>query len=376
MRVAMLADELFASRESALLARLAVGLVGEGLRVVHCLHERTAALPLAPGMEGMAAGVVMIPPGGLFTGARPRAARLHRRLAETFGKGRAPDLVHVFGGSLWHLGLRLAEEAQCPCAIEVWRGGQVPRAAALGRRDHERPPPTFFAPDKNLERALLAMEPSLAVRATPWGVHAPSELRPILPSGRCSSAIMVGTGRDARTFNAAFEGLAQVASRAEGFMIFADTRAVRNAETWRLARSLSVLDRLSLIENLEARRDVLLHGDVMVLPDAKGEQRTILLEAMAGGMLVVAMADPLASTLLPNQTARLVERADPREWAAAVEGLLTDREGAAALAASARAFVRRERRASDHVKAVLDAYAWMTAGEPIGVRRADAPPRP
>lgn len=372
MRVAMLADELFASRESALLARLAVGLVGEGLRVAHCLHERAGSPQAAPGMEGMAASVVTIPSAGLFTSTRTRAARLHKRLGEALGKARAPDIVHVFGGSLWDLGIELAEIAECPCAIEVWRGGLVPRAAALGRRALDGPAPVFFAPDKHIERALLATEPSLSVRAAPWGVHAPADLRPIMPAGRSPSAILVGTGRDARSFNAAFEGLAQVAARVDHLMIFADTRAVRNAETWRLARSLNVLDRLSLIENLEARRDVLLQGDLLVLPDAKGEQRTIVLEAMAGGMLVVALADPLASTLLPNQTARLVERPDPREWAAAVEGLLTDRDAATALASSARAIVRRERRAIDHVKAVLDAYAWMSAGEPIKSPRADA----
>jgi hypothetical protein len=369
MRVAMLADELFAVRESALLVRLAVGLAAEGVRVVHCLDERTGSLPGVPGMEGVAAGVVMIPPSGLFSGTRARAARLLGRLAEAWGSGRAPDVVHVFGGSLWDLGVELSGLSRCPCAIEVWRAGQVARAAALGRREHRRHPPVFLAPDRNLERALLATEPSLAVRAAPWGVHAPPEPRDVLPPGRSPSAILVGTGRDARTYNAAFEGLAEVARRVENFMLFADTRAVRNAETWRLARALNVLDRLSLIEDLEARRDVLLHGDLLILPDAKGEQRTIVLEAMACGMLVVALADPLASTLIADQTARLVDRPEPRAWAVAVESLLTDRESASRLAASARAFVRRERRASDHVRAVLDAYAWMTAGEPVKVPR-------
>lgn len=368
MRVAMIADELFAAREGALLVRLAVGLVGEGVRVAHCLSERTGSLPGAAGVEGMAASVVPIPPGGLFTGARGRASRLHRRLAEALGKGRVPDVVHVFGGSLWDLGVELAALAECPCALEVWRAGQVERAAALARREQSRHPPVFIAPDKSLERALLATEPSLAVRAAPWGVHAPAEARTVLPPGQSPSAILVGTGRDARSYNAAFEGLAQVAGRVADLMIFADTRAVRNAETWRLARSLHVLDRLSLIEDLEARRDVLLQGDLLILPDAKGEQRTIVLEAMACGMLVVALADPLSSTLVANQTARLVERPEPRAWAEAVEGLLQDRESATALAASARAFVRRERRASDHVRAVLDAYAWMTAGEPVPAR--------
>ncbi len=369
MRVAMLADELFASREGALLARLAVGLVGEGVRVAHCLEERTGTLPGVPGAEGVAARVVTIPAAGLFTGTRSRAARLHRRLEEALGKGRVPDVVHVFGGSLWELGVELAARAQCPCAIEVWRGGQVTRAAALGRREHRRHPPVFLAPDKSLERALLATEPSLAVRAAPWGVLAPEEPRVILPPGRSPSAILVGTGRDARTFNAAFEGMAEVARHVDNFMIFADPRAVRNAETWRLARSLNVLDRLSLIEDLEARRDVLLQGDLLILPDAKGEQRTIVLEAMAAGMLVIALADPLASTLIAGRTARLVDRPEPAAWAVAIEELLNDREAATALAASARAFVRRERRASDHVKAVLDAYAWMTAGEPVAVQK-------
>lgn len=378
MRVAMIADELFASREGALMARLAVGLVDEGVRVVHVVPESALAKPEGLGLGGVAAPTVALPPGGLLTRESSRAERLAQRIAQAWGRDRESglDVVHVMGGSVWGLGLALAERGRSACAIEVWRGGQVPRAAALSRERRSRqagPAPVFFAPDKHLEHALLAAEPSLVVRATPWGVHTPSAMRKPLRGDRSPAVMIVGTGREPGTYNAAFAGLAAACARFPDMMIFADSLAVRNAQTWALARRMNVLDRLSLIEELEARRDVLLQGDVLVVPDAKGEHRTIALDAMACGMVVVALADPLASTLIDGRTARLVRTPDPEAWRAAVTELLENPASSASLALSARTFVRQERKASGHVRAVLDAYTWMAGTYAMA---SPAPARP
>jgi glycosyltransferase involved in cell wall biosynthesis len=148
-------------------------------------------------------------------------------------------------------------------------------------------------------------------------------------------------------------------------MIFAESDAIQLAGLWPMVRRFGLADRFTLIPDLEARRELSLRGDILCLPDGRGEFRSLTLDAMAAGMLVIAAADPMISVLLEGRTARLIDRQASERWASAVTWALEDRESARRLAASAREFVRTSTRASSHVAAVVDAYEWMTSRESI-----------
>jgi glycosyltransferase involved in cell wall biosynthesis len=153
-------------------------------------------------------------------------------------------------------------------------------------------------------------------------------------------------------------------------MVFADAEAARRTRLWSHARSLGILPRLSLIEELEGRRDLLLQGDLLIVPEAKGEQRSVVLEAMATGMIVVAARDEMVSVLQDGRTARLVPGADARAWGEVLRDVLTHREKTRALTRSAAEYVRTQRRASEHVRAVLEAYRWLSGRDAIPFRGA------
>jgi glycosyltransferase involved in cell wall biosynthesis len=127
-----------------------------------------------------------------------------------------------------------------------------------------------------------------------------------------------------------------------------------------------VLSNLSLVEDLEGRRDLLLQGDLLLQPEAAGEQRSILLEAMARGVLVIAGRDPLVSVLVDGRTARLVDPGAVEQWQRVFADVLSNPASAVELASAARTFVSQQRRASDHVLSVLRGY------EVIAQRRAAA----
>lgn len=366
MRVVVLADDLFALRERAMLRRLEVGLADESVRVVHAIPERSAEL----GGGDAFTKTVTYSDVAMPMAERFRAATLARSLdglAEFEGPGdagRAVDIVHVFGGGVWSLGRRLARQTGAGLVLEVWRMGLAARATAMheggGGVGAPSSGPLFLAPDPAIERALRAEGPGISVRLAPWGVHTPPQTRQILEEGRVPSIMVVGTGRDPATYAGVMRGLATARKNGHEFVVFLDARTARRARVWPLAHSLGLLDRLSLIEELEGRRDLVLLGDVLVHPDHGGEQRSIVLDAMAAGMVVVAAADPAVSVLADGHTARLVSTPDPQgeAWALALSGLLADRPLARALARMAHDHVARERKASGYVRAVLDAYAW------------------
>jgi len=365
MRALILADEFFASRERALLTRLEVGLADEGVRVIHAIPLRSKAD--SPG--GVFSKVLTYAPK-TFALTRPLAVRrLIGAIADLDGQEEAGqiDVVHVFGGSAWTLGAELAAELGAGLVLEVWRAGLVERALAVRAREDD--PPLLIAPDEAIERALrdaaaaAGLEPT--VRLAPWGVLTTGAGRTALQPDRAITAMVVGSGRDAAAFAAAFEGLARVVRRFPDMQVFCDAVAARRAGVWALARRLDLLRNVSLIQELEGRRDLLLHGDLLIQPDAHGEQRSIVLEAMAGGMVVVAARDAAVSILKDGQTARLVPSGDAEAWHRVLADVVDDPERSRRLAAAAHDFVKAHRRASDYVRAVLASYAWLTSEESI-----------
>ncbi len=379
MRVLILADEIFASRERGLLMRLEVGLADEGVRVIHAVPEGSAA----DAADGVFSRVLTYSAKTLAL-TRPLAVRkLARALAEMDEAQEKADIdvVHVFGGSVWSLGADLATEVGAGIALEVWRSGLVERSLQVTLENDDLP--LLLAPDVAIERSLQqhmnedTRHAAHPIHLAPWGVLTPSTPRAIFAEGRATSIMLVGSGREEAAFRAALEGIAPIARERPDMLLFCDALAARRCGLWSLARKLGILHAISLIEELEARRDLILHGDILMQPEAHGEQRSVILEAMAGGMLVIAARDPMVSTLQDGVTARLVQSATPQEWNRVLSSVIENPEEARRLARSAQDFVRTHRRASDHIRAVLTAYDWLVSDEPIpftGLPKSDIAP--
>lgn len=353
VRVVILVDAVFASREREMLLRLEVGLADEGVRVVHAVPSEA---PDAVGAGVYSASLRFAGRGLPFT-TGVRARRFAERLEEVDSSGhdRKPDLVHVFGGALWPFAAALGEACDTPVIYEVWRAGLADRAAGMSASDQRRA--LFLAPDTAIERTLR--DRRLPARLAPWGVHAPDEPASRLRPDRAPTFILIGAGNDPRSMQNALEGLAALVPQQPDLLIFADALAARRAGLYAHAQRLRMLHNLSLIEEIESRRDLLVQGDVLVLGEALGEQRTVVLEAMAHSMIVVAAEDRDSNVLLDGATARLVRTRTPAAWAQSLQQILSDPVEARRLGESARRFVVHERRASDQVRHVLEAYATL-----------------
>lgn len=361
MRVLILADESFAARERSMLLRLEVGLADEGVRVIHAVPKSAAHWYHAE----LFSQAVTYENHGLIVSRSWRAAQLAAAV-EALGdsEGRPADLVHVFGPEAWAIGADTARQLGAALAIEVYSGEQAEAALRL------RPPtdgvaPIFFVPDQALERKLRAEDPGTPVRLTPWGVHTPTLTRRPLATGKAPSVLIAGSGAEQASIVSVLEGIAAVAPRVPDLMVFLEADGSRAASIWGMVRKLSLSDRVTLIPDLEARRELALRGDILILPEARGEHRSLTLDAMAATMVVIAAADPLVSVLVDHRTARLVNRPSPEHWSATLSWVFDEPLAAEALASAAREHVRTACRASAHVAAVVDAYEWMTSAESI-----------
>ncbi len=360
MHVLLLADAPFAEHERALLERIAAGLTGEGVRVSVAIPRRTGAT-----FSLMTEPVLYSDRGLVFT-QRIRAEQVAEAIAgEGAPRDGIVDVVHAFGGACWAMAATLAEIFGAALAYEVWRGGLVDRVSSL------RHPPglvvSCFAPDRPIEQALGSGEHGMTSRLTPWGAIAPPRATEVLREGFAPTAVFLSSGRDLEQSRAAFAGAVQVIRESPDLMMFVASESVRRAGLWKMADKANVLDRVTLIDRLEDRRDLVLRSDIVIYPDARHEQRTILLDAMASGLIVLAAPDPLVSAIVPGVTALTPGSLTVSGWHDALESSLRDRDVSVALGLSAREHIRQSRRASTHIASLVDAYAWLIGSDSIAM---------
>ncbi len=372
MHALIIADSSFASRERAMLSRLEVGLADEGVRATHAVP---ASMPSPVGGSnssdsiGIQSTVVTYRDGGLPFTLRTRAAELATAIETRFEEPTPIDIVHAFGAPCWPLAVELARRTGAGLLLELWRPDLVAPAAGLltaCARPRSGGPvtPEFMVSEGAVATALHALAPRAKVYSAPWGVHAPIHPRPPYAARSPEAqqqplaiAIMCDTG-DPRYVGPALAGIVEAAARTD-FLLFAaidEATHAREAVLWGAARKLNLLDRFSLDPDMESRREPILDMDVLILPEPGGRQRTLTLEAMGAGMLVLATADPNQSSLVDGTTARLVPPFNAAAWAEAIRSNVLNSAAATDLSRAAHEYVRSNRTASTHVADVLRAY--------------------
>lgn len=371
MRVVLLADRRFASRERSMLARLQVGLADEGIRVVLALPRG-----FVQDTNGLFQETVEFEETGLPMSLRWRAGEVAAKLRASERAGDDPArIVHVFGGSLWPFGLALAEKLEGAMIVEVWRAGLIHKAQRLMARSRNRAGAVVLCPDAALVSRCERDLPGVAVRKSPWGVYVDAPPRQVLKPGTAWSLMIAGAGFDKHAFTACFEAIADVARDRPDMLVFCDAVAARRADLWKLAEKLGVRQQVSLVDEMDANRDLVLRGDVLVLPEARGEQRTLVLEAMGMGMPVVAARDEANASLIDGRTALLVAPGDRQGWSRQIRRLLApsgSEQLVADLVESAREYVATEHRSSRHVGGVIEAYEAAVGKPSLPFPGADA----
>ncbi|MCB9845664.1 MAG: hypothetical protein H6811_06730 [Phycisphaeraceae bacterium] len=371
MRAVLLLDLKFAERERKMLERVEIGLADDGVSIIHAIPE-TLGDHAESGLFGRA---VTYPADevAITRGRRVRKfAASIRSVLGAVGDGRAADVVHVWGGQLWPFAQRLSLELGSALALEVWRAGLAAKAESWLDRRTGAGTPVFFAPDEAIASALGERGLGASTRLVPWGVHAAKAPREILREQSPVSVVIVGSGRDALALRGALGGLRSALDRGVGLVVFLDAEAARRAQLWKQIRRLKLTGVVSLIEGMEAHRELLMQADVLMAPEARHEQRSIVLDAMGAGMLVIAGEDPLNGALRDSRTVRVVRRPHRLDWEGVLVDALEKREASREIARTAWDWVRERRRVSGQISAILDTYDWMTSKDALPFAGAQA----
>jgi hypothetical protein len=396
MRVLMLPDADFLRRERAMLDRLEIGMADEGARVLH-------ATPVSSLVAGGGVGETPVvystalawhDRGLPFTlGLRATAlVRAMESVAPVDGSvpgERLVDIVHGVGEGAWPMGLAVARRTGAVAALEVWSaaaaeraravwrkhgitGGDAARAGERGGPGAQGRAPFFLAAGEALAALLSPVVPAERVAVVPFGVHpGDAERKPMpgpragagagsgSPGARALSLVVLASGEDQGAVREALGAVELIGAQVESVIAFLDAGVAQACRLGGGAAQVGaggLAERVSLVPDLEAHRDLILQADVLILPEARGEHRTLVLDAMAAGCLVVARPDTRVEHLIDGRTAAVARGAGAAGLAEVVLGLAAEPARAEALRQSAWAYIGSERSASRQVMGLRAAF--------------------
>lgn len=370
MRILLLADRSFASRERQLLHRVEVGLIDDGVRVVRAIPdtllytETNSITPLIAYPEKVSP---FLP--------RLRTSQLLRALRELdpplAGPGEQPiDIVHAWGDRAWDLAVDTAEATNASLAFEVWSAGCIHHTHRMERRaEAAQPNPiqgVWIAPNRAIARALETENLRWPIHTAPWGIHPDHRPRPTHPTDQPLAVSLLATGRNAHATQTVLTALNTIIREGVELLIFLDAAAVDHRHSvWKHAARLELLPHLSVIADMESRRDLILRTDLLILPEARAEVRSILLDAMGASVAIACLTDPFVeATALPG-IASLAGEPTVAGWTNALRPLLSDPELRAQQVLAAREAVESSRPVHRQVEQLLKAYQTLAEQPPL-----------
>lgn len=357
MHLALILDEERLAHEHAMINRLSVGLIAEGVTVTSIVPDTFAAETADEDEQRIALAARI--PTSLRVLPWMRGER-RGRLEEAFER-KVPDVIYAVGEQGWSLGRDVARSFDRPLLLDLWSAGQLRR---LGRRRTGDEVAGYTAPTQHLADAMRDRVDPRLVFLVPMGVGLPGEPRTVLADPDRSIALTVtGGGRDVRSYEAMLRGLSRVIKEMPQIQVFLELDGPHEHEIWRSARRLGLLENVSAITNAARHRALLTRCDLLLVPEQYGEVRSIVLEAMAFGMPVVASEDPFLDMLVDGKTAVVVAEANPDAWARPLRRLLTEPEAARALGLAGRERVAVDHRSSDQVARLIDVLERLTSAE-------------
>lgn len=366
MHAALIVDEERLFAEQAMLNRLCIGLMTEGVRVTRIVPDRPLPPDVHAGEQRVALARRMEAPMRVLPWMRrSRSARL----MEQFGSA-PPDVLYAVGDQAWWLGIDLGQAISRPVLLDVWSTRQIRRALWPGR---ESPIAGYVACSGALARHLGQRIDAGLVSLVPMGVSLPSKDRERAGSAeQMPSIAVIGRGSDVRAYESLFNGLNLTLRHGLSAQIFLELSGSHEHEIWRLAERSDLLDSVSAIGEASLYRSLLTRCDALVMPEANGELRSILLEAMALGITIIAREDPALDVLVDNQTALLVRSGESEEWSRQLRAALTQPVQAAHLGEGARRLVAAHHRSSEQVSRLIQTLERAQTGGSLKITAGPA----
>lgn len=353
MHIALVMDAERLAVDGAALERLAVALAADGVKITR----------VRPPMSMEASLARLIPVRELeFDGSplfrRSRLGALSSALEED-----PPDAFVSFGPRAFAAAAELAEDLEAALIAMVSSEDELTRTPL---RKHGA-----------LLDALGVSTGPLVARAGRQVSHDLVSVMPLgvaIPTHRTPSALLsvaiAGNARDVGAYRAVYAALADISSAAPDLQVAIEFPPGHDPKLWALARQHRIQGLLNGVTRLEDIRPLVLECDVIVLPEPVRGTRTLVLEAMAAGRLVVAIEDAMAQHLMDGVTALMAQEREAREWTRLLTRAILDPAGTSGIRAEGALRVAAQFGSSRCAANLLEACVTAVRGPLIPFRQA------
>lgn len=352
MRVALINSTSGIDEDLAVFRQLVVGLIDEQVPVVQVIPEGISEDDLS------AFGAKLRWRESSY--ALIRSWRL-RKLAEAMEEQEV-DLIHALSSETWMGALHAARELEAPLALTANSVEDIERAASVLKAGRDLRI-AFIVTTSPLGRAMSErLGPKVLVQVIPPGAHKAAAGTGTVydRSGGELCAVVAGDGVHDEEYEALLTALPEVIKRYPQAQFFLDGQMSDQHQLWQAARRLGLLANLSMVPRKLGHRELLLRADVLIQPQALGRSRSLTLQAMLHGLPVLALKDPWLDYLIEGETALLLDRPEPAEWAKLIAKLFEQPDDMRGLGASAREWVGKRHVAAKQVATTLALYRRLT----------------
>lgn len=356
MQVALITDKTWLDEELGQFKHLIVGMLDESVQVVQIVPQAIDDEYLIAFGQKLRFKNFNWPP------ARRWALK---RLTEKIDEMDV-DLLHVLDPRSWRGAVDIANKLAMPIAISLTRGSDLPRALKI----HKLVPDgriAWLAATEPLARGLRdQLGQEAFVQTVRMGTHLPETpyFQANLNNEHTPCLIVTGNGFHDQAYDQLFLGLTHVISKHPHLQVFLDGRGQDQHHLYRAARKRGLLANISFVPRRLGHRDLMLHADMLVQPQALGDARSLTLQAMAQGIPIVAQIDPWLDYLIDGHTARLLDEPDATVWGQVLNELLEDQNQLKKLSRHGREWVDEHHIPAKQVQQILAVYRKLT-GESI-----------
>ena len=349
MHLAMIIDDERLRHEQSMLNRLSIGLMAEGVQLSRIVPNTSSGELVDVAEQRVALASRIETSMKVLPWMRQSRAN---RIAESFGK-TLPDVLYAIGEMAWLVGADLAQALERPLVIDVCSMMQARTAPQPARGSFIA---GYIAPSQPMADVLVRRFSAAMVHLVPLGIASPSETAAVtLDSQQTIAMAIIGNAADLSAYSAMLEGISRVAGNIATLQIFLELQGPHEHEIWRRAEQLNLLPYVSAIADAATYRSLLTHCDLLLMPERRGELRSLMIEAMALGLPVIAGEDSALDLLIEDKTSIVVKRATASEWAERIGAVLNDPASARKIALQARELVLQRNRSSDQVFKLLQA---------------------
>jgi hypothetical protein len=356
MHLALIIDDERLIHEQAMLNRMCIGLMAESVQLTRIIPDTIPEEKLSAGEQRVAlAARLQTSMSVLPWMRRGRAAHIAEALERSL-----PDVIYAVGAGAWQVGMDVAQRLGKPLLIDVC---SVAQARAAPRGHGTMGVTGYVAPCAGIAHVLEGRVDSQLVSVVPMGVSLPAETREVLsPVSAATSIAILGSCRNSTDYEVMLDGLATAVQQMNNPQVFLELQGVHEHAIWRQVQQREMLGLVSVIDDASHYRSLLTRCDMLLMPEQGGELRSLMLEAMALAVPIVARPDAALDMLVDQRTAWLINQSAPGVWSGALRSLVDHPSQAQALGQAGRHLVSENFRSTRQVAMLLETLEKVAAG--------------